>query len=251
MKVKLLCSFVVITHAMFGQISSGKTEEPKAPEVKPRRIPTEGLNEFTVYGGVGIAKTFRILKENEAPFGDPVGTRANETEVRLWTYQLGVRNRFAKSWSYDAGLMIDRYGEDYSYDHPTTDSSFSYQNRYSFVAVPIQLFYTYGKDFRWFVGGGIQPMLVTGFNYTQQDADSLGNETETEYATLEGLNGIGFNLIASAGVQWRWNQAMSVYFCPSYAYGLVNTFDKQEPYKHYVRGLNFKFGLAFHFPDSH
>lgn len=250
-----LVVFALATFSLNAQISSGKTEDPKKEEAKietpkVKRVPTEGTDELVLFGGGAYAKTFRELKENVSPYGDPLGERINESGLGAFSFQFGMRNRINHSLSYEAGLSFDKYGEEYSYKATEDDSAFSYTNKYAFVSIPIQLFYTYGKDFRFFIGGGIQPMLATKFTYEQTVTDSLGNQTSSKVQSTEQMAGVSLNFIASAGIQWRFSKVMSLYFVPMYAYGLTNTYSKQEPYKHYVRGLHYRFGITLHIPNK-
>ncbi len=254
MKQFFFCVVILSFSSVFGQISSGKKEPVVVKEVEidtiPRRIPSDGLNEFTIYIGAGRNYTSRLLKPNSEPFGKELGERANETGIKIWTYQFGVRNRLNQFLSYDAALALDKYGETYLFESELNDSSYSYTNTYSFISVPIQLFATYGKDFRWFIGGGIQPQIIAGYRQETVIQNALGTKTETTLKTTEGLNGTTFSAIFSAGFQWRWNQRGSVYFTPSYVFGLTNTYAKQEAYQYFIRGFNLKFGVAFHIPES-
>jgi hypothetical protein len=256
--MKKFGSLVVFAWATLGlnaQISSGKVEEPKKEETKvkapkEKRVPTEGTEELVLFGGAAYAKSFRELKENVSPYGDPLGERANETGINVFSYQLGARNRINHFLSYEAGLSFDKYGEAYKYNATEDDSTFSYTNKYAFVSLPIQVFYTYGKDFRFFIGGGIQPMLATKFTYEEKYTDSLGSESSSKIRSTERMAGVSLNLVASAGIQWRFSKALSLYFIPMYAYGITNSYAKQEPYKHYVRGLHYRFGITLHIPNK-
>jgi hypothetical protein len=79
----------------------------------------------------------------------------NATGIGVFSFQLGARNRINHFLSYEAGLSFDKYGEAYKYNATEDDSTFSYTNKYSFVSLPIQVFYTYGKDLRFFIGNAL------------------------------------------------------------------------------------------------
>jgi len=252
-KQLLLLGSLGITSIAFGQISSGKVEEKKpvvdtTPRV--RRIPTEGLDEFCFYIGAGRVFANRTLTENAFPFGDPLGTRADETGLKAWSFQLGVRNRVSSFMSYDAGVAIDRTGESYSYDDPDTDSTFSYTTRYTYYALPLQVFFTYGKDFRIFAGGGIQPQLFAGYRQEQKWTTAVNAEESAEIEKKTDINTFGIAAIASAGVQWRLGKTTSIYLLPTMLWNLTSTYDDQSDYIHKARSFNLKFGLLFHIPQT-
>jgi len=248
-KQLVLAGFIVVALPVTGQISTGKVEEKTVVEEeppKPRRVPTEGLDEFVFYLGAGRVYANRTLESNKAPFGAPLGIRADETGLKSWSYQVGVRNRVSKFVSYDAGFALDRFGESYEYDDPNSDSTFSYTSRYSYYAMPIQVFFTYGKDLRIFAGGGIQPQLLAGYRQERKWNTTLGSAQEETLKGKDGFNGFGMGLIASAGFQWRLNKNTSLYVLPSWVWNLSSTYDDQSDYIHKSHSFNLKFGITVH-----
>ena len=235
----------------YGQIVTKKPEKVVEEDtvVRMRHVPTEGLDEFSFYAGAGRVFANRTLTENKDPYGEPVGLRADETGFQAWSFQLGMRNRFAHSWSYDVGGSIDRMGESYEYDDPDTDSTFSYTNRYTYFALPAQVFYTYGKDLRFFIGGGVQPQLLMGYRQEQEWTTSLQSTDRQDVKIEKGLNSFVFGVVASAGVQVRMGKSGSVYVLPAMLWNLTSTYDKQAEYIHKGYSFNLKFGLIFHIPQ--
>lgn len=237
------------------QISNPKTEEKTTPteQEQPktvRRVPTDGLDEFTFYVGAGRVWGNRDLSSNAAPFGAPLGVRADETGLKLWSFQAGVRNRVGKYLSYDVGLAYDRTGESYSWEDTESDSTFKYASKYSYFAIPVQVLATYGKDFRFFLGGGLQPQLLAGFRQEQEWTTSLNSAGEETVKDTEGLNQFGLGVIASCGIQWRLNKGSSIYVTPTWLWNLNNTYDDQQDYIHKAHSFSLKFGLAFHLPET-
>ncbi|MDH4474603.1 MAG: hypothetical protein QE487_18510 [Fluviicola sp.] len=249
-KQLVLAGVIVVALPVTGQISTGKVEEKTVvEEVEPpktRRVPTEGLDEFAFYLGAGRVYANRDLESNKAPFGAPLGVRADETGLKAWSFQVGVRNRVSKFISYDAGFALDRFGESYEFDDPDSDSTFSYTSRYSYYAMPIQVFFTYGKDLRIFAGGGIQPQLLAGFRQEQKWNTILGSAQEATLKGKDGFNGFGLGIIASCGFQWRLNKNTSLYMLPSWVWNLTSTYDDQSDYIHKAHSFNLKFGLTVH-----
>jgi hypothetical protein len=247
-----------VNHA---QISTGKVEPAKnksaAESEKGEKAPgnkydpDKGMMDFTAFIGAGYSIGSHRIEQNGDLFGRPVGKRADETMINRWTYQIGVRNRVHEFLSFEAGLSIDRYGESYTYESPTTDSSYSYDRTYNMLALPIQLYFTYGKRVQFLAGAGIQPFIPLSMKTSTAILDSLGNSVERpDITTIEGLSSAGINVLFSAGVQYRFSKYTSVYLIPSYSLGLTNIYSKQEPHKQWLDALNIRFGLAVHFPET-
>lgn len=242
------------------QISTGKVEQPKKKTAtesgKEEKVPgakydpDKGLMDFTAFIGAGYSIGSHKIEPNGDLFGRPVGKRADEKMVNRWTYQIGIRNRINRFLSFEAGLSLDRYGESYEFKWPTTDSMYSYDRKYNMLAVPVQLYFTYGKRVQFLAGAGIQPFIPMNMRTVTNSTDSLGNPAaEVEVTTIEGLNSAGINVLFSAGVQYRFSKYASVYLIPTYSLGLTNIYSKQEPHKEWLNALNIRFGLAVHFPE--
>lgn len=247
-----------VNHA---QISSGKVGDTKkkdeteagkaAKDPSGKYDPETGMMDFTAFIGAGYSIGSHQIEPNGDLFGRPVGLRAEEKMVNRWTYQVGIRNRINRFLSFEAGLSLDRYGESYEYDSPTTDSTYSYDRKYNMLALPVQLYFTYGKRVQFLAGAGLQPYIPMSMKLNTSARDSLGNDVSPgELSTIEGLNNVGINALFSAGVQYRFSRYVSAYLIPTYSLGLTNIYAKQEPHKQKLNALNIRFGVALHFPES-
>lgn len=243
------------------QISTGKVEDTKkkttsesgkeAKDPSAKYNPETGMMDFTVFIGAGYSIGSHRLEENGDLFGRPLGIRADEKMVNRWTYQAGVRNRINKFLSFEAGLSIDRYGESYKFESTTTDSVYSYDRKYNMLALPVVLYFTYGKRVQVLAGAGIQPYIPMGMKTKYSINDSLGSDVSPEeLKTIEGLSSAGINLLFSAGVQYRFSKYVSAYVIPAYSMGLTNIYSDQEPHREWLNAFNIRFGAAFHFPES-
>ncbi|WP_343635839.1 outer membrane beta-barrel protein [Fluviicola sp.] len=244
------------------QISTGKVgdtkkkttaeSEKQAKDPSAKYDPEKGMMDFTVFIGAGYSIGSHRLAENGDLFGRPIGIRADEKMVNRWTYQAGVRNRINRFLSFEAGLSIDRYGESYEYKSTDNDSAYSYDRKYNMLALPIQLYFTYGKRVQLLVGAGFQPYIPMGMSTKYTIVNSQGSDISPDdpSKTIEGLNSAGINLLFSAGVQYRFSKYVSAYVIPAYSKGLTNIYSKQEPHKEWLDALNIRFGMAFHFPES-
>jgi hypothetical protein len=246
-----------VNHA---QISTGKVETKKktasesgkeAKDPDSKYDPDKGLMDFTAFIGAGYSIGSHKIEPNGDLFGRPLGIRADEKMVNRWTYQAGIRNRVHRYLSIEGGLSIDRYGESYAFKSETSDSTYSYDRKYNMLTLPIQVYFTYGKQVQFLAGAGIQPYIPLSLKTKTTITDSLGRDVSpADSKTIEGLNSAGINLLFSAGVQYRFSKYASVYVIPSYSLGLTNIYGKQEPHKEWLNALNIRFGMAFHFPES-
>lgn len=248
-----------VNHA---QISTGKVEgtkkkaaaesEKEAKDPSAKYNPETGMMDFTVFIGAGYSIGSHRLEENGDLFGRPIGIRADEKMVNRWTYQVGVRNRINKFLSFEAGLSIDRYGESYKYESTATDSAYSYDRKYNMLALPVILYFTYGKRVQVLAGVGFQPYIPMAMRTKYTIVNEKGSDISPaeDSKTIEGLNSAGINLLFSAGLQYRFNKYMSAYAIPAYSIGLTNIYSKQEPHREWLNALNIRFGMAFHFPES-
>ena len=247
-----------VNHA---QISTGKVESTKkktaaesdkeAKDADSKYDPDKGLADFTAFIGAGYSIGSHKIEPNGDLFGRPLGIREDEKMVNRWTYQIGIRNRVHRFLSVEAGLSIDRYGESYEFKSETTDSTYSYDRKYNMLALPIQVYFTYGTQVQFLAGAGIQPYIPLSLKTQTTITDSLGRDVSPEdLKTIEGMNSAGINLLFSAGVQYRFSKYASVYLIPSYSLGLTNIYGKQEPHKEWLNALNIRVGMAFHFPET-
>jgi hypothetical protein len=247
-----------VNHA---QISSGKVESTKkkaasesgkaAKDPENKYDPDKGLMDFTAFIGAGHSFGSHKIEPNGDLFGRPLGIRAEEKMVNRWTYHAGIRNRVHRYLTIEGGLSIDRYGESYAFKSETTDSAYSYDRKYNMLTLPIQVYFTYGKQVQFLAGAGIQPYIPLSMKTKTTIINSINNDiSPDETSTIEGLNSAGINLMFSAGVQYRFSKYASLYVIPSYSLGLTNIYGRQEPHKEWLNALNIRFGVAVHFPES-
>lgn len=239
----------------FAQISTGKVSDPKKKEETENKAADKqseldkGLMDFTVFLGAGYSFGSHRIEPNGDLFGKPLGTRADEQMVNRWTYQAGIRNRIHRFLTIEAGLSYDCYGESYAYKSTINDSAFTYDRKYNMLAIPVQLYFTYGKRVQFLAGAGIQPFIPLSLKTKTTVTDSKNNSTTTDSRSIEELNTVGLSVLFSAGLQYRFNRYLSAYAIPAYSLGVTNIFAKQEPHKQWFNALNVRFGLAVHFSE--
>ncbi len=218
---------------------------------KPKPEVQSTVGQTQLYIGAGRNNSFRTLETNDAPFGKPIGYRADEKAIKIWAYEAGMRKTVNKHLILDGGLGIERFGESYASEKQveTGDSTYSYTNHYSYITLPIQCYGYVGDDFKVFLGGGLQPGLVGKYVKTTTITDSVGNAITTEVNKPEQLSSFLLNARMSSGVIWTWSKSMSVYVLYTYQIGLTSTYEPQQPYRHYMRAGSVRFGLSFTIPE--
>ena len=245
-QITLFLAIIFSSAVNYAQIVSNNKVNTKTRPANAERTDstwnTVGQTWFFLGAGYQIPKS--VVKSNTNAFGKPLGMRAEEKMENRFTYQLGIRSHVHRFVTVEAGFMIDRYGQSYSYKSSTTDSTYSYTRDYTFISLPIQAYFTYGKRFKLYLGAGIQPMITMKNHLETTYADSLGNDTETTVNKKETMNFLNFTFLASAGISFQATPNIGFYFIPSYAYGLTNIYNKQAPYREWLSGMNFKFGLS-------
>lgn len=247
MKLLLLSALLLSFFSVNGQIESGKVSKEDATKIGVER--SFPLATTQLYLGAGQNFSYRDLMPNKTPFGAPLGTRANEQTLALWTFQFGYKQLLSKHAQLDVALHMDKFGETYSYESLISDSAFSYTNKYAFLGIPIQCNFTFGQRLVFQIGGGIQPMLATKQETEEQNTDADKNVTTNSFSSLSTLNGFGCNLLLNTGVQFRCNKNIGVFLTTTYSHGLVNTYERQATLKHYTRGVNVKSGIVIYLAD--
>lgn len=246
MKKLLIIALCTISLPTVAQIVT-KTNIP-ADTLKKYKEEQKGNDSKTSYYlGAGRNNSFRLLQENDEPYGKPLGNRANETHLKIWSYELGIREQLNNFLQLDGGIAMERFGEQYSATGSTElgDSTFSYKSMYSYISLPIQLYGTLGDDFKLYGGAGISPGIVSSFNQEVTRIDSLGGTSTVTTNKPERLNSFLLNSRFSAGLQWKWNKNVGIYLDYTYVLGLTSTYSKQDPYKHFTRYGGVRFGLIF------
>ena len=92
-----------------------------------------------VYFDFQQLNTRPTLTQNTAFLTVPLGERANETALKVWSYQVGLCSPISKSLSFDGGLAMIQTGEQYSWNSTITDSSYNYTTKYRYFGMPLQL----------------------------------------------------------------------------------------------------------------
>ncbi|MGE5945025.1 MAG: hypothetical protein ACM31G_11875, partial [Flavobacteriales bacterium] len=189
MKQLLFILIFLSSLTTFGQIQIGGANETPIPEEKvkenkPKRDKDSVVIESSteVFIGANWSFTNRILNPNKGVFGDSLGTREDEEGLAKWSFAIGVRGKINPFLMWEGGISYLQNGEKYLYEQG--DSVYSYNSNYSFVGMPLKLYFTYGqKKWRLQIGAGLIPQMQLRFKQTIRIVDSEKNETTEEIKT--------------------------------------------------------------------
>lgn len=233
----------------FSQIKIGGEEEvPKKQEsvkVEPSnsKVKKVAAGDVELYFGTNWSMTNRKLVTNDNIFGDSLGKRADETGVPNWSYGAGFRTKLHKYVMLEGGISYIRNSETYRYEQP--DTSHSYTNNYSYLSMPIKVYFTYGeKRLRWMVGIGGIPQMALKFKQSGTYVNSNNVETTETISTKIGYNSFVFSFVANAGIQYKYGTNWSIYILPEYRMQLTSSYLPANKYKHYGTAIGVSFGLV-------
>lgn len=226
----------------FSQIEISEETQKKEERVIPT-VPTIGTEVFAIFNW---SSTNRLLEENPAKnglFADSLGTRADEFKLGTWSYGIGFRSQTHDHFMWQGGISLLRNGE--SYEFTDTDTSFSYQTRYTYVSMPFKAFYTYGNQFKVYVGGGLIPQMFVGYRQDQQWETSTNAKGDETIKTRSGYASFVLSAVANIGIQVRTGAKTTLIVEPEYRYQLTNSYEKTDSYRHLGRAFGINFGLTY------
>lgn len=252
-----LLTFLVflLSSPILAQISSGKVgnksraekteKKPKAPFSE-----TKVMEATHIYIGFAPGSNFRSISVNKFPYGQPLGTRVDEKRLNTWSFSAGLRNYMHKYLQYDVSVAYFKFGEQYQYDAPDSDSTFNYKRTYNYISLPIMIYGTYGKRIQVKSGAGLVPQLFTDSKYEIDAKSKLGDAITSETSIKTGFQSLNLGAQFSVGLQAQLNENISLYFLPAYLVNFLSTLDKQGDYIHKTNRINYHFGIVWSIPST-
>jgi len=202
-------------------------------------------NPTQVYLDFNRTQSYRTLLSNQDFLNPPLGERANETATPLWTYGLGIRAGILPFLRLEAGLTFLQNGEAYDFQSTVNDSSYHYVSKFRYIGMPVSLHFTYGNQFRFFIGPGINPLLFNSFNQKFEYTTELGGaykgklkEKSNAYASYI------LQVKAEAGVEYVGTKGIGMVVKCTYRRQLTNTYGKYSGFIHKSYGFGFSLGLV-------
>jgi hypothetical protein len=181
--------------------------------------------------------TTPLLTQNTSFLSVPLGERANETSLKVWSYQIGLCSPLTKHLSFDGGLAMIQTGEQYAWNSTTTDSSFLYTTKYRYFGMPLQVKYQTGKDVVFFIGAGVMPQLFQSYQQEIAWTDSLGNAGKKTLNDESMCQSFVLSAVASTGIQLHFKSNYGLRFSLNYRYQLTNSYGPYQYFKHFSSGI--------------
>jgi hypothetical protein len=248
-RILLLVVFInILTTFGYSQIQIGG-EQPKQKKEKPSKVKKEP-NDSAVYSlkvflGTTFSSTYRTLEPNKNDlFADSLGPRAGEVRRPAWAFHLGFSNDISKYFMWEAGVSFLQNGE--RYDFAGTDTSHNYTSKYSWIGMPLKVYFKYDiKKFRLQLGGGIVPQMQMKFRREDAFVNSEGTESTIKTKTINGMNTFGVSAIGNVGFHYNITNRFGVYLLFEYRHQLTSSYLKTNSYIHKGNAIGANFGFTF------
>ncbi len=219
------------------QTVSDTTSKKKRSERKN----VDGTTE--IYLTSAWSSSTRVLETRSDAFAKPLGIKADETPIMIWSYGFGFRNYLHKHIVFEGGMSLLRNGEMYTLIGD--DSSYKYVNTYTYIAMPLRLQYATSGDFKFFIGGSAFPQIMYLYKHKETWVDNNNQTTTTIDKDKSPYSSFVFSAGINAGFQAKFSKYTSFYFLPEYRWQLTNSYTKIGNYGHYARVLSVNFGLIY------
>jgi len=229
---------LLISQPLMAQIVGNNAKELK--KVKEKKIaPTYAFIDFN------HTNSFRDLSQNTDFLAVPLGERAHEVPLKVWSYQLGMNTGIKPNLRFEGGMKFLQTGEQYSYQGSLGgDSTFNSQSKYRYLSMPLQLKWEKGNQFRFSIGGGLQAQLYINYLQKQQWTTSLSGPKEAKIEQNISCNSFALSALGEMGVHYFGKNNYGVFCKMTYRYQITNTYIKTADYQHLSKGLGLSFGLS-------
>lgn len=187
---------------------------------------------------------FRSLVSNDAFLPTPLGTRADELALKVWSHQIGICMGLSKNFYLDGAISWLQNGESYVFEALDSDSTFNYQTRYRYLALPLQMKATFGEKIKFYSGLGLVPALYQGYRQDLQWSNPLGAKYDDQIKVNNAMNSFTISVMGSAGFEMRLDNNYSFRLGFLYRSQLNNSYSPYEDYIHKSMGWGLNFGLS-------
>ncbi|MCB9223547.1 MAG: hypothetical protein R2780_04730 [Crocinitomicaceae bacterium] len=240
----LLLASITVSNTSFSQIVGGEIEEEKDENSKDK-MNRDSLSGTTFYLTYLYNWGSRKFEDNS-----PYNAYA-EWEEQKPDFSNGVTGGVflpvSGNLMLDLGVTFFGHKEQYTYDDPNSDSTFSYTQSYIQLGMPLKLRYAYGDKFQIFGFAGVTPVNILNVRYISNYTTALGTLIELPVEKhKEKLS--QFNLMTNVGVGFTYNMDwIGITFYPEYRQHLFNTYNSQKPVYHRMYGIGLNAGLTLRF----
>lgn len=229
MKSILIFAFLVITKGALAQIVNSKIKAV---------YPT------SYYFETQRMQMFRTLLSNDNFLPTPLGERANEIPLSTWSHQIGICVGLSRFVYFDGGVSWMQNGEAYTFESLDSDSSFNYQTRYRYLALPLQLKMAFGDQFKFYGGIGIVPGLYQDYKQDLQWTNPLGAKYDDVVQINNNMNSFQFSGLGSVGIEAQLDNNYTIRFGALYRRQFNNSYNPYDAYVHKSFGWGLNLGLC-------
>lgn len=236
--------FVLSIGNVFSQIEISNETQNEPKEEKEIIIENDVEDDFPVevFFVVNRSLTSRVLKENDGLFAKPLGKRAEEINLKTWSYGIGFRSQLNKHIGWEGGISYLQNGESYAFEG--TDTTFNYQTTYSYLSMPVKFYFVHGDALKIIAGGGFIPQMFFGYKQEQQWTTSLDASEDAVIKEKSGYNSFVISAVFNAGVQLNLGGDWSLIVLPEYRIQLNSSYVENDQYTHHGRAFGVTFGLT-------
>ena len=241
-KITISILFTLFLLNSFSQIVT--KEQIKTEDISLQKKKTVKDTSSRFYVEAIFATSFRSLESNVDFLNKPLGERANESKLGIWSYSLGMTTPLSNHIFFDGALSLLRNGEQYSWKSNTSDSTFNYQSKYNYIALPLQIKLQGGKNLKYFIGGGLIPQMNFSYKQNQQLTDSLGSKGDETIKINNEINSFAFSWVVSAGLELQFENNFGLRLSASYRNQISNTYIEFSDFIHRANTIGVNIGLT-------
>lgn len=231
-------------------VSGNSTGVETAKEEKKKREKREWNRDSlsgTTYYLTGLYNYSYRRFEDQSVFGS-YSSWNDQTPGQTGGANFGVLMPLNNFLELDLGIGYFGHKENYSYDHPTSDSTYQSSNNYMQLAIPLRLRYVLGKKLQFFAFGGMTGINLLNIRFNESYTTNNGTSVTAETVLIKEKLSI-FNVMASVGTGITYNlDWIGFTLFPEFRYHLINSYDpKSKPIKHNMWGVGINAGLTLRF----
>ncbi len=217
--------------------------EKKKKEKKPLAV--TGRN---VYLGTSLGQSYRTLVPSDNIFSRPLEQKVDEKMVFSYRVAAGMQVVLWKHFMVDFGFSYVEHGEQYAFEDDSSDSTYSYRNRYRYIGVPITANAIFGGErVRFYFGGGFVPMMFINQGQDLIYTTKEGTRTEENINFRDNkYNQFNIMAIGRLGMQFNFTKHVGFYLAPEIRYVMLNTYDDQYKHNHHQWAWGVDFGFLLY-----
>jgi len=249
MKKLQLFYLILFSSASFNIFSQIQTEAEISSD--KNKHPKDSNNSYLDSSKTDLLFTFyssyngRYLTPNDYPFGKDIGERSNERAIWTTNYAIGFRQKLNKNFNFEGKLSLINTGEQYSFQSTINDSTYNYNQKYTYLGMPLTINYFTGKKLKILIGIGLTPQIFVNsskkITWTTPENQS-DNET---LKTKQGFNYFNLGTTIQTGIIYQFNEKWSFDILPTFRNQLFSSYLKTSQFKHYNYQLGIQYGLNY------